>query len=413
MSRYDDDGGRRRGTRERRKDDYDDMAYDTRDSKSTTLVRRRDDSADSIEEVTREFPPGERGAMYRETTVRKQGHRPINKSRSFSDDYYDNRYDDRSSGRRRGEDATYVSRRSRKSDGRDSRKSKRHDSYSDESSRSRSRTPPRKERRKSVTEDVLKSIGLGGVAGVILGKKNDSRSRSRDRSRARSRRGRSSSSSRSRGGKRGKSRGREQVTEALKAALLAGVGEAVRARKEPGGWGGPKGKRVLTAAIAAGGVDGVLAHNRGDRDHSTRDVIGSAIAGLATNRIVNGPRSKSRGREGSPDSRGRSPSRSGLGNLAAGGVLAATGKKVYDSIRSRSRGRAHSRASSYDSYGSRSPPRRTRSQSVGAGLAKGLSAIGLTGVAAKVDPDHRKGRGGHDDYYDDRNGGYRDQRDFR
>ena len=288
----------------------------------------------------------------------------------------------------------------------DSRRSKRYDSYSDYSSRSRSRTPPRKERRKSTTEQVLGAVGLGGVVGALTGKKHDSRSRSRDRSR---RRGRSSSSSRSRGGKRGKSRGKqEQITEALKAALLAGVGEAVRARKEPGGWGGEKGKRVLTAAISAGGVDGVLSHNRGDRDHSTRDVLGSALAGMATNRIVNGPRSKSRGgRDGSLDSRGRSQSRGGIGDLAAGGVLAATGKKLYDNVRSRSRGRAQSRGS-YDSYGSRSPPRRARSQSVSAGLARGLSAVGLGSVADKVDPDRRKSRSND---YDDRNGSYRDSRD--
>ena len=300
----------------------------------------------------------------------------------------------------------------------DDRRSRRYDSYSDYSSRSRSRSPPKKERRKSTTEEVLKSLGLGGIAGAVLGKKSSSRSRSRDRGgRSRSRRGRSSSSSRSRGGK-GKKGGQAQVTEALKAALLAGVGEAVRARKEPGGWGGDKGKRVLTAAISAGGVDGILSHNRGDRDHGTRDVIGSAIAGMATNRIVNGPRSKSRGRNGSPDSRtGRSQSRGGIGDLAAGGVLAATGKKLYDKVRSRSRGRdeedrgrGRSRDSSYDSY-SRSPPRK-RSQSVSAGLAKGLSAVGLGSVADKVDPERRKSRG-YDDYDDrsSRNGGYRDSRD--
>ena len=194
----------------------------------------------------------------------------------------------------------------------------------------------------------------------------------------------------------------------MKAALLAGVGEAVRARKEPGGWGGEKGKRVLTAAISAGGVDGILSHNRKGEDHSTRDVIGSAIAGLATNRIVNGPRSQSRGPNGDPDRRGRSPSRGGLGDLAAGGALAATGKKIYDHMRSRSRGRADSRASSYDSYGSRSPPRRKRSQSVSGRLAQGLSAVGLNSAADKVDPDRRKsGRNFDDDY--GRNGSYRDR----
>ena len=58
-------------------------------------------------------------------------------------------------------------------------------------------------------------------------------------------------SSRSGEGGRSKSHGREQLTQALKAAVLSGAAEAFRARKEPGGWGGDKGKRVLTAAFAA------------------------------------------------------------------------------------------------------------------------------------------------------------------
>lgn len=289
---------------------------------------------------------------------------------------------------------------------------------------------------------MLKSLGLAGVAGAIMGKGGDkdkdrSRSRSRDRDGRGRHRGRSSSSSSAKS--RGKSRsGKERGAEAIKAALLAGVVEAVRARKEPGGWGGEKGKRVLTAAVSAGGVNGILSHNN-DKDHSTRDVIGSAFAGLATNRIVNGSRSKSRGpdpdvrdpRNGSPDSRGRSQSRSRIGDLAAGGALGATGKKFYDRIRSRSRGRAQSRDSSYDSYDrspSRPKPERKRSSSVSAAVAKGLGAIGLGSAADKVDPERRKSnsnkqydergyddrgyddrtRGGYDDYS---NGGYRDSRD--
>ena len=115
MSYYDDER-RRYKTKEKSRRDYDDDGYDARDSKSTTMVRRsRDDSVSSVEEVTRDFPPGERGgAYYRETTVRKQGHRPVGRARSFSDDYYyDDRYDDRSShhGRRRRDDATYASKR--------------------------------------------------------------------------------------------------------------------------------------------------------------------------------------------------------------------------------------------------------------------------------------------------------------
>lgn len=203
------------------------------------------------------------------------------------------------------------------------------------------------------------------------------------------------------------------MSQAIKAAVLAGAGEAFRARGEKGGWGGEKGKRVLTAALAAGGVDGLISNSRDPDHHKKRDIVGSALAGMAANRVINGPRSKSRGRDASPDSRGRSQSRGGLRDLAAGGVVATAAKKVYDSVRSRSRGgsrgRARSRSSSYDSRYDRSPPKRSRSQSVGAFAAKGLAAIGLKDAADKVDPERRKSKHSYDDYYDDRssrNGGY-------
>ncbi|KIX05013.1 uncharacterized protein Z518_05885 [Rhinocladiella mackenziei CBS 650.93] len=423
MSYYDDDRPRRhRSTRERsRRDDYDDTVYDE-DTRETRIVKRRDDSADSIEEVSRDFAPGDRGgAYYRETTVRKSGHRPT-RARSTDDRYYDDRYDDRSyvSRRRRDDDYTVATSKRRSRDYDDRRRSRHHDSYSDDSSRSR--TPPKKERRKSTTEELLGSLGLGGVAGALLGKGRD-RSRSSDRDggrrRSRSRRDRSDSD---RSRHRSKSRSNvksEQVSQAIKAAVLAGASEAFRARKEPGGWGGDKGKRVLTAALAAGGVDGLISDRRDPDHHKKRDIVGSALAGLATNRIINGPRSKSRGRNGSPDSRrGRSQSRGGIGDLAAGGVMAAAAKKVYDHVRSRSRGRSRSRSRS-SSYGSRSPPpRRKRSASVSSMAAKGLAALGLKDAADKVDPDRRHSRS-YDDYYDDgrssRNGGYgyNDSRDVR
>ena len=184
-----------------------------------------------------------------------------------------------------------------------------------------------------------------------MGKK--SRSNSRDggrRSRGASRSGRRDRSSSDRSRHRSKSRGKarnEQISQAIKAAVLAGAGAAFQARKTDGGWGGEKGKRVITAALAAGGVDGLISNKDDPNHHNKRDILGSALAGMATNRIVNGPRSKSRGRTGSPDSRrARSQSRGGVGDLAAGGVVAATAKKVYDSVRSRSRGRARSRSSS-------------------------------------------------------------------
>ncbi|KAK2627708.1 hypothetical protein QTJ16_002354 [Diplocarpon rosae] len=52
----------------------------------------------------------------------------------------------------------------------------------------------------------------------------------------------------------GKSVSPSQFQAAAKAALLAGATEAFRVRNVPGSWGGEKAKRILTAAIGAGGV---------------------------------------------------------------------------------------------------------------------------------------------------------------
>lgn len=228
-------------------------------------------------------------------------------------------------------------------------------------------------------EEALEALGLGGVAATLLGRKKNSRSSSRDRdSRARSRSGRDRS--------RSKSHNREQLTQALKAAVLAGAATAFRARKEPGGWNGEKGKRVLTAAITAGGVDGLVNLHKDPEQHKFRDTVGSAIAGVATDRFVNGPRSRSRGRGSSPDGRGsRSRSRSRIRDLAAGGAIAAAAKKITDSVRGRSQSqsRRRSRSRSYDSYDSRSPPKRSRSRSI---AGRALSAVGLDRQADKIDP---------------------------
>ena len=450
MSYYDDDRPQRqRSDRDRNRDrdqrfresDYaQDTSYSNsrggggggpRDARDTSLVRRgRNESVDSIEEVQRDFPPGDRGGYVRETTIRKSGTRPA-RTRSMGggrDRNDDRSYDDHSTyidSRRGGGDEVAYSRRSEKryderSDrgGRGDRgdRRRRRDSYSDSSV---SRSPPRRERRKSLGEQALAALGLGGAAGALLGKK-DGRDRSRSRDRGGRGRARSYSSgrSRSRGGKRSRSKSRgPEITQALKAAALAGVGEAFRARKEPGGWTGAKGKRILTAAISAGGVDGLITGtgNRDAEHHSTRHVIESALAGLATNRLVNGPRSKSRGRDGSPG-RGRGGSGGGgIGELLAAGGAAAGAKGLYDRFRSKSRdrGRGRSRSSSYSSYDSRSPPRRGekgRSQSISAYASKGLAALGLTDVAKKIDGNDRRSPRRHDDYEHSRDspGGYSD-----
>lgn len=280
-----------------------------------------------------------------------------------------------------------------------------------------SRSPPR--RRKSMGEQALAALGLGSIAAAAAGK-------SSDHSRSRRHRDRSSSSSRSRsrrGG--GKARGKEEIAQALKAAVTAGAAEAFRSRNQPGGWGGDKGKRVLTAAISAGGVDKLI--DRDPNKHGKRNVIGSALAGLATNRLVNGSRSRSRSRGRDGRGRARSESRGGgLKELAGAGLITAAGKSLYDRVRSKSRGRRAS-SSSYDSYDSRSPPRKRdkkkRSNSISAYASKGLAALGLGEAADKASgKDKRRAATFDDDDYNHRpsrngapppygGGGYSDSRD--
>ncbi|KAH8679709.1 hypothetical protein BGZ60DRAFT_235618 [Tricladium varicosporioides] len=125
--------------------------------------------------------------------------------------------------------------------------------------------------------------------------------------------------------------GAPEVQHAAKAALLAGVTEAFRIRKEPGGWDGPKGRRVLTVTAGAGAIDTAADHNT--HKHPKRHVLEAIVGGLAANRVVNGPRnnikrewrrksrSRSRGLSDSEsyssesyDSRSPSPSRGGRHN---------------------------------------------------------------------------------------------------
>ncbi|KAK5956142.1 hypothetical protein OHC33_002715 [Knufia fluminis] len=381
MSYYDD---RRPATRDRRRgndDYYDDTVYtNTRDNqRSTAVVKRRSDSPEYDEEIRRDFSPGG-GGYYRETTVRKSGTRPVGRARSAYDE--ERRFeDDRSfASSRRG---SYYGARRAGYDDRPRGGRSRRDDYSDYSSRSRSRsrTPPKRERRKSMPEEALAALGLGGLVAKITGK-----SRSRSRSSSRSRGGRA----RSRSGRDSSEHRKEQLQQAFKAAVLAGAGAAFRARNEDGGWNGEKGKRVLTAALTAGGVDGFINRDKDPEKHKFRDTIGAAVAGIATDRLVNG-RSQSRGPDGrrhSPDRGSRSRSRSKAGDLLAGGAIAAAAKKAMDSVRGRSqsRGRDRDRSPSYDSRDdSRSPPRgaRSRSRSV---IARGLSKVGLNKQADKIDP---------------------------
>ncbi len=188
--------------------------------------------------------------------------------------------------------------------------------------------------------------------------------------------------------------------------MTAGAVEAFRSRGEPGPWTGEKGKRILTAAVGAAGVDGLV-----DRDpdkKSKRHLAEAVIGGLATNRVVNGARegddSRSRSRGGRSRSRGRGGDSGGgggaLGGLAGAGLAAAAGKALLDKARSKSRNRGR-RYSSSDSSRSRSR-RPKRSKSVSDYVKKGLVFAGLTEGDKRRDDYDRGGRsrGG--------GGGYRD-----
>lgn len=251
-----------------------------------------------------------------------------------------------------------------------------------------SESPPR--RRKSLGEQALAALGVGGALGAAKGH----RSRSRDR--GGSRRGHRSYSSSSEDGSK-------RIQQAVKAALTAGAAEAFRSRNEPGGWGGPKGRRVLTAAIGAGGIDGLV--NKDSNKGGTRHAIESVIGGLASTRILNGSRDKSASRSRSR-SRVRQRARSrggdgggGLKSLAAGGLAAAAGKAL---LNARSRSKSRGRRSSSSSDDSRNPRRsKKRSKSVSDYVSQGMAALGI-GEAGKNGKDKRRDdrRGSRRDHYD-------------
>ena len=102
-----------------------------------------------------------------------------------------------------------------------------------------------------------------------------------------------SRSSRSRGGSDPKAPSTsDKWQQAAKAALLAGATEAFRVRKEPGSWGEVKGKRVLTAAIGAAGVN--AAADRDPDRKSQRHILEAVVGGLAANRFLNEQRGRPR-----------------------------------------------------------------------------------------------------------------------
>lgn len=176
--------------------------------------------------------------------------------------------------------------------------------------------------------------------------------------------------------------------------MTAGAVEAFKQRKEPGEWTGKKGKRILTAAVAAGGTDGLV--DKDPSKHGKRHVVESTLAGLAASHFIGGgSRSESRGRDGGGRSSGGG---SGLKNLAATGAIAAAGKEIFDRYsksRSRPRGRDHSRDSDEEERSSHK-----RSKSVSEYISKGMAALGL----GEQEEDSRR------DSRDDRNEHHRDHR---
>ncbi|EON67479.1 hypothetical protein W97_06733 [Coniosporium apollinis CBS 100218] len=325
------------------------------------VLRPRDDS---IEDIPRNFPPP--GAEQRRPRYRDDYGHPPQRARSVGRREYDDPYynDYGAGGYARGGGRGPRSR------------------YDDDDGYLSDR--PRNRRRPSVGDalkEAAKAAGLGGVVGAVTGQRERSRSRHRrddryddrrhDDRRYDDRRSRYSDSSRSRSRHRGGG-GNDRWQQAAKAAAVAAAVEAFRSRKEPGSWTGEKGQRIATAALGAAGIDKLV--GGGGDEHSTRNVIGSAIGGLAVNRVANGARdrdgsgspggrSRSRSRSRNPFSRSRSRGRSQsrgrgsdggaggaatAGALAAAGAVAAAGKALYNRVRSKSRRR--SRSSSADSY---------------------------------------------------------------
>ena len=274
--------------------------------------------------------------------------------------------------------------------------------YSD----SESDSPPRRERRKSLSEQALAALGIGAGAGAVAAS-GRSKSHGRDDRRGGGRRRRDDSDddsrSRTRGGGKSKSvNQQEKIQQAVKAAVIAGATEAFRQRKEPGDWKGDKGKRVLTAAIGAGGINGLI--DKDPNKGGTRHTIEAVIGGLASNRLLNGSRE-----EGAERSRSRSRSRGrdeggggggGLGGLAAGGLAAAAAKAFADRTggKSKERGRGYSDSDSEDS---RDAGRNRRSKSVSDYARQGMAALGIGGDKNKRDDSgaaRGAPRGGYDDY---------------
>ena len=146
---------------------------------------------------------------------------------------------------------------------------------------------------------------------------------------------------------------------------------------------------MLTAAVGAGGIDGLLNSGK-DGKGGTLDGLQAVIGGLASNRLINGSRDKdgSRSRSRSRGGRGDDKGGGGLAALGAGGLAAAAGKMFMDRNKSSDRGGSR-RYSSDDDYGRGG--RGKRSKSVSDYARQGMAAMGIG----------RDSRGSRRDYDDD------------
>lgn len=281
---------------------------------------------------------GVAGAVAGDLAARQYAKRRGSSSSSSDDD----RYDARRARQRRGSEGYY-----------------RDDDYAER---------PRPSRRKSLGEAALGALGLKEIV----------RGSSRHRRRG------SGDSEYSRSSTPDKA---EKIQQAALAALAGAATEAWRSRNEPGGYlHGDKGRRILTAAAGAAGVDALV-----DRDpdrHEARHVGEGVAGGLLINQLVNGsrrddgPRRSRSGRHGRSRSRSRSHG-GGLKDIAAAGLAAGAAKKLLGD-RSRSRSRSHSRSRRGRRYSESPPRRRKRSKSVGDRLEEGMAAVGLGAVADKI-----------------------------
>lgn len=196
-----------------------------------------------------------------------------------------------------------------------------------------------------------------------------------------------------------------QLQKIAKTALLVGATEAFRVRNEPGGWSGEKGKRVLTAAIGATAMD-VVSEGKGKRH-----ILESVIAGLASNRLINGSRHRDDDRS-TIDAKYRSRSQSrgpghdrkaSLAALVSAGMGSLAEKKTRGRSRSRSRvstSRRHRespllvRGRSPSSRPDDDRSKRGRSKSVTEFARRGLAALGLVDTSdheinREIDQRHR------------------------